>query len=165
MIKYNNILTNEDDINEVSNILNSSNWGFNGHSGTNLSKKFWFMQLIQNDFFNGYFTDKIKNLIRHDFQLEKLYANGQTFSLDSEWHIDSSEDKRYTFLYYANPIWNPSWGGETLFHTGDGQIQYVYPEPNSGIFFASNLYHYGRSPTKECPCLRTTVAFKFKLLD
>jgi hypothetical protein len=165
MIRYHDILTAKEDLETVNKILTSNNWGFKGGIAPKFTKKFWYMSLWDNDFFSGYFTGKIKQILKRDFVVESLYANGQTFGLDSEWHIDSAEENRHTFLYYANPVWDLIWGGETLIRTDDGRIQYIPPEPNSAIFFPSNLYHYGRSPTRDCPYLRTTVAFKLNLLN
>ena len=165
MIRYHDILTAKEDLETVNKILTSNNWGFKGGIAPKFTKKFWYMSLWDNDFFSGYFTGKIKQILKRDFVVESLYANGQTFGLDSEWHIDSAEENRHTFLYYANPVWDLIWGGETLIRTDDGRIQYIPPEPNSAIFFPSNLYHYGRSPTRDCPYLRTTVAFKLDLLN
>lgn len=165
MIKFRNVLTDEKDLNEVfKTLMLSDRWGFCGSSSKKSPKKFWYMELINNNFFNTYFFDKIKNLLSSDFEIEKLYANGQTFGLDSEWHTDSIEENRYTFLYYANKTWNPTWGGETLFCDENRNLEYVYPEPNSAIYFPSNIFHYGRAPSRECPVLRTTVAYKLKLI-
>lgn len=165
MIKYEKVLDNQEDIEKVNKILNSANWAFTGGVYPESIQKFWYMSLSNNDFFTGYFADKIKKILNRDFQIESLYANGQTFGLDSEWHIDSDKENRYTFLYYANPVWDLTWGGETLVRNNDGQVCYIPPQPNSAIFFPSNLYHYGRSPTKICPYLRTTIAFKLNLLN
>ena len=165
MIRYHNILTDKEDLETVNKILTSNNWAFKGGVAPKFSKTFWYMSLRDNDFFSVYFTSKIKQILKRDFVVESLYANGQTFGLDSEWHIDSAEENRHTFLYYANPVWDLIWGGETLIRTDGGPIRYIPPEPNSAIFFPSNLYHYGRSPTRDCPYLRTTVAFKLNLLN
>lgn len=165
MIKYHDILTDNEDLETVNKILTSNNWGFKGGVAPKFLKTFWYMSLRDNDFFSVYFTSKIKQILKRDFVVESLYANGQTFGLDSEWHIDSAEENRHTFLYYANPVWDLIWGGETLIRTDGGQIRYIPPQPNSAIFFPSNLYHYGRGPTRDCPHLRTTVAFKLKLLN
>ena len=165
MIRYHNVLTTQEDQETVNKILTSNNWGFTGCASSKSLKKFWYMSLNDNNFFNVYFTNKVKQILKRDFVVESLYANGQTFGLDSEWHIDSNKENRYTFLYYANPVWDLIWGGETLIRTDDAQIHYIPPEPNSAVFFPSNLYHYGRSPTRDCPYLRTTVAFKLNLLN
>jgi hypothetical protein len=65
-------------------------------------------------------------------------------------------------LFYANPHWNVSWGGETVFNLNNA-LYYFIPKPNTGVLFPANIWHYAKSPEKDFFDLRTTIAFKIKL--
>lgn len=160
---YENVLSSYE-MEYVHKCIASDNWKFGQKSSPKSDKKFWYMELSNDEFFSKLFLDRIKILVKKNFKLSRVYANGQTFGLDSEWHTDSTANDAYTFLYYSNNFWDLSWGGETVFSVGNNLI-HVMPKPNKAIFFPSNILHYGKSPSRDFSGLRTTVAFKLKLLS
>src|SRR5262249_54261958 len=55
------------------------------------------------------------------------------------------------------------WNGETLFYDDRGEIVLaVVPRPNRAVFFDSRISHVGRAPSRGCPALRVTVAYKLE---
>jgi hypothetical protein len=147
----------------VHKCLASDNWKFGQKSDPKSEKRFWYMELSNDEFFVKFFLDRIKIITGENFELSRVYANGQTFGLDGEWHTDAKKEDAYTFLYYSNTSWHNSWGGETVFSV-DNNLIYVVPKPNKAILFPANIFHYGKSPSRDFYGLRTTVAFKLKLL-
>ena len=110
------------------------------------------------------------NLIKEktgcQFNLIRVYANGQTHGLSGNWHQDEEvlSNKFKTFLYYVNPTWDPVWGANTVFTDPVHGVYSQIFEPNTGLLFNSNIYHVGLEPTRHCRDLRVSIAFKLEEL-
>jgi hypothetical protein len=163
---YENVFSLEQNNKIWDDFLNRGTWEY-GHSSNQTSKmKFWYNELINEDFFINELFSSIKKLIGNNFEIIRCYANGQTAFQEAEMHVDSREDDEYTFLYYPMNNWDIQWKGETVFLLPSGQLQYVLPIPNGAVFFPAKWYHYGRSPSVCFPFgLRVTIAYKFKLIN
>lgn len=161
IITYRNVFSDEDCL-KIKKQLSSANWSFGHTSEPNSSKQFWNMNLTSDTYFSKELFDKIKNLIGHRYLLERVYANGQTFGLDGEYHQDSYDDCGYTFLYYPHDEWKPEWGGTTSIFVGS-EIKHFYPEPNTAILFPGNLLHCGHAPTRDYLGLRVSLAYKLRM--
>jgi hypothetical protein len=93
----------------------------------------------------------------------RQYANGHTYGLGGQPHVDDTREGCYTLLYYPMPSWQPEWEGETLFYNARGEvIAGVKPAPNRAVLFDSRIPHSGRAPSRLCAALRVTVAFKLE---
>ena len=70
----------------------------------------------------------------------------------------------YTIIYYAHNEWHHDWAGETVLlnDNRDDIIHSVYPRPGRIFAFDSAIPHVARTPTRICPQLRLTVAFRVK---
>jgi len=159
--QYSNILSNEE-LNECKKIITSSYWKY-GHTSTNSSHtKFFIADLINISFFNKIFFNKIKKITNKNFHILKIYANGQVFGQEGDWHIDSLRENAYTFLYYFNEG-TPSELGETYFIDENKNIKSALPIYNSGILFKSHILHKGSSPKITFNDMRITIAFKLLL--
>jgi len=91
------------------------------------------------------------------------YANGHTYGLGGRPHLDDQRPGSYTLLYYPMSEWQDGWDGETVFYDEQGEISLsVRPRPNRAILFDSRILHAGRAPSRECPALRVTVAYKLE---
>ena len=96
----------------------------------------------------------------------RQYANGHTYGLGGQPHLDDTLPGSYTLLYYPNPEWKDGWEGETVFYEPSGEINMaVRPRPNRGVFFDSRILHSGRAPGRLCPALRVTVAYKLHVVE
>jgi Rps23 Pro-64 3,4-dihydroxylase Tpa1-like proline 4-hydroxylase len=85
-----------------------------------------------------------------------IHTDQDTMGSDGSW---------FTFLYYVGPVWNPEWGGATVFNDRDtGALQLYYPNPNSAVLFDAAIWHQGQEPTRQCQELRVTVAWKLQKL-
>ena len=153
---------NEQQIDTIWKHLTEPNWEFWHTSNQVAPNFFWYMELKDCPFFTKDLFSEIKKLIGNNFYIESVYANGQTFGLDGEFHIDDNDSNAYTFLYYPMKQWNLSWGGETVILDSDGIINSIYPTPNTAIMFPGNWLHCGRAPSKSFTDLRITIAYKLK---
>lgn len=166
--KYEDILS-DIEYNHLQFLLeNKVHWELSGTSkkmGEKFSHvpQFWYADLLDIDFFTEKIFTKIKNLVGHDYQLNRVYANGQTFGQDGDWHQDCPDGTEHTFLYYFTKNDDLSLIGETYFKI-DEKFQCVIPEPNSGIFFNGILLHKGMSPKRNLMNMRITIAFKMTKL-
>lgn len=166
MIKKYSDIFNDNQIQEIWHHLNSYNWKFWHKSHSDSQDYFWQMDLNDNIFFKVDLFEKIQSLIGNNFFIDRVYANGQTFGLDGNFHIDDDGDDKYTFIYYPMKEWSLSWGGETIIiDPTDNEVKYFYPIPNCGLLFPGNYVHCGRGPSKNYTDLRITIAYKLKKLQ
>ncbi|HUS24899.1 MAG TPA: 2OG-Fe(II) oxygenase [Candidatus Binatia bacterium] len=104
-----------------------------------------------------------ESLAGRRLRVVRQYANGHTYGLGGRPHRDDVRDGTFTLLYYPMPEWREDWEGETLFFGPRGNvIAGVVPRPNRAVFFDSRLAHAGRAPSRTCPALRVTVAYKLE---
>lgn len=148
----------------IQSVVTSSKWQW-GHCSSkstpeSAKKLFWWINLTDDAFFMNDLFDKVKQSIGENYDLVGVYANGNTFGLSGSWHRDATS---HTFLYYANPSWDISWDGETVFKV-DNQIKTYYPHPNKGLLFPGSLWHYAKSPSRDFYDLRVTIAFKLNTI-
>lgn len=150
----------------VQRTLGGASWQFSGHSNGNNAIRFWYMDLNDDTFFTRRIFNRIVEQTQTSWRLITVYANGQTHGLPGDLHQDEvgvEPKKFYTVLYYANPDWQPTWGGSTVFTNSDtGEIMLRHPTPNSMSIFDSTIWHAGLEPTRHCTDLRVTVAFKLE---
>jgi hypothetical protein len=162
---YFNVLTPEEHQYCVDNYILGDNWSYKIWSrddDSDMIYRFWTIFLSEDPFILKVFDPKVRalcNLPEEDYELVRVFANGQTNGNPAQFHID--DEGTDTFLYYCNPEWNAEWGGLTIFDN-EGMLEYSFPYPNSGIHFDALVPHYGQEPHKGCPTLRTTIAFKYK---
>jgi Rps23 Pro-64 3,4-dihydroxylase Tpa1-like proline 4-hydroxylase len=163
---YDNVLNNEQYQYVLEKTLNGNQWQLLGYSQNPSDIKFWYMDLIDDRFFNNEFVSIIEQLTGKKFELNRVYANGQTYgqpgNIHQDVYTDYAPELYHTFLYYVNPKWEIQWGGATQIVQPTGEIDTIMPVRNTAIMFNSTLNHVGLEPTRYCSELRTTVAFKLK---
>ena len=123
-------------------------------------RRFWNCDLNDNTFFSEYLFNKIPH---GPWTLERVYANGQAYGQDGNFHKDSEDQNAWTFILYANHI--PAdlygdWGGETEFNTLTHGHVLEHPEYNKAVLFPAGMVHRGLSPKKNYNDLRITIAWK-----
>ncbi len=170
--EYDDVLT-EEEFSEVEKHLHSFGWGKHFSVPDNDEKFLWALPGLEKfDLFNNKILKKIQKLTKMRFDIEKIYANGQTTSLDGYPHPDNAAENGYTFLIYMNREWKYEWGGETVFldryHDCEKNIhieisnkyKFFLPKPNSALFFPGKIIHFGKSPSRDFHSIRYTLAFK-----
>jgi predicted 2-oxoglutarate/Fe(II)-dependent dioxygenase YbiX len=150
------------DFNQMNAIIAEGPWKFSGSSGLNGDTlgKFWYMELTGIEFFSRYLFEKIPN---GPWRLERVYANGQTFGQDGDYHQDDTRPDAWTFLLYTNTIPDNDykvWGGETIFEEPPGELRMCSPITNRAVLFRSSIMHKGLGPTRWVRDMRVTVAWK-----
>ena len=141
--------------------LDAGRWMFKGTSGMT-SRRFWYMELKDDPFFSETLFEKIKKFVGDDeVEASRIYANGQTYGLDSDFHKDGCD---LTFLLYASPIGTHNVNsvcGHTQFKfPGSDVVLAVEPLQNTGVLFDGNTLHRGMAPSRDSNMLRVSVAWK-----
>lgn len=103
----------------------------------------------------------LEKLASAKLRVIRQYANGHTYGLGGRPHFDDVKPGTFTLLYYPVREWKPEWEGETLFFTDRGHVAAgVAVAPNRAVFFDSRMSHSARAPSRDCPELRITLAYK-----
>jgi SM-20-related protein len=138
-------------------------WYFGHGSKTGDGSAFWKMDLESDAAFDAIWQrarPRCEELAGTPLRVRRQYANGHTYGLGGRPHQD---DGAFTLLYYPNPEWKDGWEGETVFYDPSGEIRRaVRPRPNRFVFFNAGTLHAGRAPSRACPVLRVTVAYKLE---
>ena len=157
---YSNIL-NLGELLYCQQLFDNGAWKMTNWSGSKATeRRFWYMDLMEDTMFSDTIFETIKSITGKDFELRNVYANGQTFGHDGDFHTDGTEDSNWTFLIYATEV---SDGGLTLFRIPDTKLlSAVEPIRNTGVLFKANLVHKGMAPSRDCNALRVTIAYKLR---
>ena len=144
-------------------------WYFGHGSHEADSLPFWKMDLDGNAVFDEIWNrvrERCEKLAGGPLRVVRQYANGHTYGLGGKPHPDDLRPGSFTLLYYPMPEWKDGWDGETVFLDDRGDIALaVRPRPNRAVFFDSRILHAGRAPSRSCPALRVTVAYKLECVD
>jgi hypothetical protein len=139
-------------------------WYFGNYSVSSGEPGFWKMDLEGDATLDRAWAavrPKLEAVAGCGLKVIRQYANGHTYGLGGQAHLDDQREGHYTLLYYPMPEWKTEWAGETVFHNPDGDIAAtVLPRPNRAVFFDSRIPHAGRAPSRLFGGLRVTVAFK-----
>lgn len=146
------------DFEYVSEIGKKIKWEFSGNS-VDGPPKFWYSDLMSEKFFSEYLFNKIPG---GPWELKRVYANGQSFGQNGDFHQDDTDPNSFTFILYTNKIdmqIMDKWGGQTEFMI-NGNNYLIYPDPNKGILFPSTILHRGLGPSRFVLDMRVTIAWK-----
>lgn len=151
-------------------ICEGTGWYFGNISSDDHAMPFWKMDLDGNPVFDAIWQaaqPHCEKLAGRSLRVVRQYANGHTYGLGGQPHRDDEREGTFTLLYYPMAVWKPEWQGETVYHdqsTGEIELA-VSPRPNRAVFFDARIPHAGRAPSRSCPALRVTVAFKLEAVD
>lgn len=167
--RYDNVFS-DDQLRKIwRDYLSKEKWKFGHLSSENSDKMFWKMNLEGESFFEDELLKEIERVTDRKYKVWEVFANGQTFGLDADWHIDHVDYNAVTFLHYPIFEWDISWSGETIFDWGEldckYKYEYVLPQPNCGILFPAHVPHYGRSPSREYKKMRITLVWKLFIVQ
>jgi SM-20-related protein len=142
------------------------NWYFGHGSVSGGGPRFWRMDLDGDAAFQAIWEHaraRCEALAGGPLRVVSQYANGHTYGLGGNPHLDDSKPGSYTLLYYPNPEWQDGWDGETVFYDEADEIALsVRLRPNRAVFFDARIPHCGRAPSRSCTALRVSVAFKLE---
>lgn len=101
----------------------------------------------------------------HTMALKQSYCKNLCYGDCPYPHTDAPSDLGglvISTVYYANPTWEPSWGGETMFFDDrrDARIS-VAPVPGRLVIFRGVLWHRAGVPMRNCKASRYSLINKF----
>ena len=95
--------------------------------------------------FRDYFIEKYQNDVDPIF---KEYTNLNCFmhvwlpGSQIQFHHDASEENpRLSSTIYINESWNWNWGGLFVYDDTDDGQRWIYPHPNSMVWFKPPIFH------------------------
>ena len=150
--------------------LKSDGWSFGHTSREDVPGiPFWNIPLSEDSFFTRHLIKKIEKVTKKKFVIDNVYANGQTYGQDGDYHRDATSDcpgkeKYYTFLIYVSDITPENvyvCGGHTIFKDNE-KIKVVEPFQCRAVLFDSEILHVGMSPSRRYKDLRVTIAYKLR---
>ena len=146
---------------EILKLMERPKWSF---TGGRIPNQFWHMDGLEAEpFFRQKLFSRICKSLGEEYDVVRIYANGQTATQHGSPHTDDGD---FTFLYYPNPRWNKNWGGALHFFDDDGAtVHAVDYKPNRAVFFPADLVHAAEAPSAEFPGLRVSLAYKLKLRE
>ena len=163
--KFDNVFTKKQH-ERVLDTLKQRRWSFDNWAEHEADKGIlcWSLWGLETEpFYNTELLQRIEQITNMKFNVDRIYANGQSFGQDGVFHLDHNEVNQYTFLYYAtelDPLEVYEYGGETQFIQNDGDMYHVYPFTNTAVIFDARIWHRGMAPNKWSKQLRTSLAFK-----
>ncbi len=151
---------------EACGVCAGKTWYFGNRSNHEHDIPFWKMDLDGVSVFDNIWhtiKPKCEALTGCKLRVTRQYANGHTYGLGGQPYLDDDRPNTFTLLYYPMLEWKPLWQGETVFHDVTGEIAVtVTPRPNRAVLFNARIPHAGRAPSRSCPELRVTVAYKLE---
>lgn len=164
IIRYNNVFS-EVEVESIFKYLERPKWRY-GHISSTYEYKncppFWSMSLVDDEFFTTHLLNKIKQITGDDLIIKTVYANGQTYGISGQPHVDAYDENGRTFIYYVNRGWDVRWNGKTTFIFND-EYHHEIPGPNQAVYFPGMIKHFAEETTRTFGGLRMSVAWKLDL--
>jgi hypothetical protein len=157
---------------QIHKVLKGPIWHKN-NSRPDAESAFWGIGDLHNhEYFSSDLMDHIRTIIGSEFKLDHILVNSQSTLQDGEPHYDNYQKNGYTFMVYMNPVWDIQWGGMTVFLdrfvdenknivvNDQKRNRCIFPVPNMGVLFPSNIIHFALGPNRKFGGQRITVAYK-----
>jgi hypothetical protein len=153
------------DIEKIKEYFKINTWDCNCLHRPNMNLKtdvpFWRDDLCEEIFFSKILKERIENVIKKKFALKRVYAVGQTFGQDSNFHTDDNMKNVYTLCLYINENVNSDSNGYFYIKIpNEKYIIYIEPILNRGVFFPANYRHKGTGYNITNSDFRICVAWK-----
>ena len=161
-------LLNVQEIDKIYGAICLSAYSFQ-HSSTIETAKYreWSSELETSDFSRTK-LGKISQHLARLYQGEEVSCVGAFISASTHGdnafiHEDSSSSQeRVSVLYYANPVWENDWAGETIFFSGDDARFATSCRPGRILSFSGKVRHRAGVPSRYCPEVRLVISSRFK---
>jgi SM-20-related protein len=103
---------------------------------------------------------------RARFADQRAYVNCSVYGDGYYLHRDcAAHEQHVTALYYANPEWQPDWGGETIYYNDEEDAELaITPRPGRLVIARGAVLHRGNVPARNCYEERYTLAYKLNSL-
>lgn len=120
------------------------------------SNQFLYHDVSNNEYFNKHIFKYIQNILDENYEIQRIYFNGQWPGRDGDLHEDGCKK---TVLIYISEYY-PNWGGFTQFVFSDNSEFIVSPVQNRLVCFPGNILHKGYSFSHQSCPMRVSLAFK-----
>jgi len=95
--------------------------------------------------------------------MSHAYAAALRYGDHTVMHRDIQCEDCVTFLYYGNLVWQPAWGGETVFFDdAENACHCVAPKPGRLVLFNAAIYHRTGVPQRHCPSTRYGLSIFYR---
>ncbi len=122
---------------------------------------FLMLDVTNKKFYNKYLFNKVKKHLDGEYELERIYFNGQWSGREGSFHSDNCD---VTGLFYVSD-YEYGWGGFTEIMTSVSQSTIIQPLQNRLLIFPGRIMHKGYSFSyQKCP-MRISLAFKLDILN
>ena len=100
------------------------------------------------------------------FSDQRAYVNCSVYGDSYYLHRDcAAQEQHVTALYYANPEWQPDWGGETIYYDDEEDAELaITPRPGRLVIARGAVLHRGHVPARHCYEERYTLVYKLNSL-
>ena len=101
-----------------------------------------------------------------EFSDQRAYVNCSVYGDSYYLHRDCHPHEQHvTALYYANPEWQPDWGGETIYYNDEEDAELaISPRRGRLVVARGAVLHRGSVPARNCYEERYTLAYKLNSL-
>ena len=118
--------------------------------------EFIMLDVSNEEFYNKYLFDKVKQHLDGEYKLDRVYFNGQWSGREGSFHNDLCD---ITVLFYVSD-YEYGWGGFTEVMTAATSPTIIHPLQNRLFIFPGRIVHKGYSFCyQSCP-MRVSLAFK-----
>ena len=118
--------------------------------------EFIMLDVSNEEFYNKYLFDKVKQHLDGEYKLDRVYFNGQWSGREGSFHNDLCD---ITVLFYVSD-YEYGWGGFTEVMTSATSPTIIHPLQNRLFIFPGRIMHKGYSFCyQSCP-MRVSLAFK-----
>ena len=150
---------------EVLKVLREPGWSLGyapAIAGENRPQEtLWHMNgLERNPLFGETIFRRVCKLFQTDFQVKRIYANGQLACQKGRIHRDDGD---LTFVYFPLQEWLPEWGGSLMFYQNGEVMNCVSYKPNRALSFPAKVPHGAEAPSKDYQGMRVSIGFKLYL--
>ena len=99
--------------------------------------------------------------IKANFEISRIFSNGQTTSQSTVFHTDYSDPGFFTVVLFTEKSWDITFGGEFVCKDPQGKYHYTPYIPNTAVVIPSSWEHRGTPPFRMTDRLRTSLAISY----
>jgi hypothetical protein len=104
-ITVSNRFLEDEELEKTMKIIEDTFWSFEDFKCNNPQKNpYWKIDLSDNCYFNDYIKRIIQTQYSKRFNVNKIYANGQTFGQDDNYMQINEGDNKYVFILFLSEI-------------------------------------------------------------
>ena len=156
-VKYVDSFLDKIDFKKVVDRTVNASWNIQRSISTNEEHfDFLYLDVSNEEFYNKYLFDKVKQHLDGEYKLQRIYFNGQWSGREGNFHNDNCD---VTVLFYVSD-YEYGWGGFTEIMTSSTSPTIIHPLQNRLLIFPGRIMHKGYSFSYQTCPMRISLAFK-----